>query len=384
MWQSSSYERNLTNKKTLKKILNQKEIEYIAKYHSNDAEFGYNLTIGGSTYKSTEYSNHWCAKSVLQYSLDKEFIKEWKCIKEAQDTLGFKIVIQAITSGNYFWTLKTDNANEVLAYKYTKYKENCALYANNFICKPIYRFDLFGECIAIYNSAVEASKDIDTLSPTPINHVAKLKEKGNVLYDSIWIYAEDLKDKNLIISTIINKSRTYVSKYRPIYQIFLDGTIIKLWDSYEDICKKYPTNRVTINKCLNNKLNAFNNCFWIYEDEYSDKEICKKLISFSKTKKHLVQQALSGKLKYTEEVNTKLDTTDRKKFLKEHPVVIQFTKNGVFVKKWNTYKDIEKTTEWKFTNISKCLRRTMKTAYNYIWRFENETKCIDNTYIFIN
>lgn len=384
LWQSTVYKRNLENKKILKEILNKKEIEYIAKYQSNNPDLGYNLTIGGSTYKNAEYSKHWCAKPVLQYSLDKEFIKEWRCINEAQETLGFNILIKAITSGNYFWVLKTNDAEKILTYKYAKYKENCILYANNFICKPIYRFDLFGECIAIYNSAVEASKDINSVSSTTINHVAKLKENGNVLYDSIWIYAEDLKDKNLIISTIINKSRVYISKYKPIYQIFLDGNIIKLWNSYEEICEKYPTNKATINKCLNNKLNAFNNCFWIYEEDYSDIEFCKRLVNFSKTKKSLVQQALSGSLTYTEPTKFLLNTSDRKKFLKEHPTVIQFTKNKTFVKKWDTYKDIEKTTEWKFANISKCLRRTMNTAYNYIWRFENETKCIDNTYIFID
>ena len=69
-----------------------------------------------------------------------------------------------------------------------------------------------------------------------------------------------------------------------------------------------------------------------------------------------------------------LDTTNRKQYLKEHPIVYQFTKNLKLVKKWDSYTDIEKETEYKFANISKNLRNKMKSAYGYIWKFEDEAK----------
>ena len=39
------------------------------------------------------------------------------------------------------------------------------------------------------------------------------------------------------------------------------------------------------------------------------------------------------------------------------------------IKKWEHYTDIEKETNFKFANISKNLRNTSKSAYNYIWKF---------------
>lgn len=44
------------------------------------------------------------------------------------------------------------------------------------------------------------------------------------------------------------------------------------------------------------------------------------------------------------------------------------------IKCWNSYLDIEKETSYKFANISKNLRNKMKSAYGYIWKFEDEAK----------
>jgi len=51
--------------------------------------------------------------------LDKNFIKEWSCIKLASDTLKIKINPKAVTSGGYFWIYKNSNINEILEHKYT-------------------------------------------------------------------------------------------------------------------------------------------------------------------------------------------------------------------------------------------------------------------------
>ena len=394
IWQSEIFERNEENKKILRNILDEKEIEFVKIYNSNNPEFGYNATAGGfympeSAYtkesiqkaiitKEKNHSNHMLGKTynkhhlavhILQYSLNKEFIKEWDCIKLAEDTLGFSILPSGITSGGYFWIYNNDNKEEQLNKKYLDYN-SLKSYGKS---KTVFCFDLFGEFVGSYNSCGAAAKLFNIKNPSEIAHAAKNKENGNIVHNYIWIYEEDLGNKYNIINSLVSRSKVYKSKYKPIYQIFLNGEIIKLWNCLDDIINETKLNRGSLNKCLNHKMNAYMNCFWIYEENYSDDIILSKLESFKKTKKALVNKILSGEIKY-EGLNIEThDATKTKQYLKEHPRIYQYDKSLKLVKKWDNYKDIEKEIpEFKFANISKCLRKNMKTAYNYIWRFEEE------------
>jgi hypothetical protein len=106
----------------MKSLLNNKEIEFIEYFHSNDSDFGYNLTKGGYFVPENAYSDeanlkrsishklnphglaydkHPMAKSVLQYSLDGEFLKEWCCAALAKDNIGCSVKPNQYTSGGY-------------------------------------------------------------------------------------------------------------------------------------------------------------------------------------------------------------------------------------------------------------------------------------------
>lgn len=402
LWQTSEcYAKTPENKKVIKDILNQKEIEYISIYNSNDLSFGYNLTKGGEYIPGSAYSKeartkanntmdikhtkpmlgkvydkHHLAVKVLQYDLNKNFIKEWSCIKLAEDTLHISIHLKGITSGGYFWVYKNNSSNEQLEEKYNKYikaKES----GNMGTINPVYCFNLYKEQIGYYSSVAEASK-ITGVPAAQIDHACISQENGNIVHNYIWIFEKDFSKRHIIINTLINKSKVYKFKYRPIYQIYLNGDIIKLWDNFESIISQYPFSKASINKCLNNKLNVYQNCFWIYVDDYSDDNLYSRIENFRKTKKILVDEILSGNLPYKGITEDRpLNTADRKQYLKDHPIVYQFTKDFKLVKKWDTYKDIEKETDFKFDNISKNLRGKMKSAYGYIWKFEEGVKNIN-------
>ena len=399
LWQTDGvYDKTPENKKLVKNVLDSKEIEYISKYEANNPEYGYNATIGGNyvpesahskeaiekNNKTREehhnnhmigktYDKHHLAVKILQYSVDKKFIKEWSCIKLAEDTLGINIVPRSITCGGYFWIYKNDNIENQLENKYQRYLK---AKEENHITKstPVYCYDLFGDLIESYNSRGEAARCLK-MNSSAICAAANLAEKGNLVHDYIWVSEENLSKRFEIINTLREKSKIYKYKYKPIYQVYLNGDIIKLWDNLESIVKEYPSAKCSINKCLTGRLNVYKNCFWIYEEDYSDDEIFKRLEEFRKTKKSLVNKIINGEIPYTGiEETSSLDTTSRKQYLKEHPIVYQFTKNLKLVKKWDSYTDIEKETEYKFANISKNLRNKMKSAYGYIWKFEDEAK----------
>ena len=117
----------------------------------------------------------------------------------------------------------------------------------------------------------------------------------------------------MILHNILNQSRKYIAFHKPIYQIYLNGDIIKLWNSAAEIYQEYPNSKASINKCLNNRLNFFNNCLWIYEDELSDNLIEQKIEASKSRHRSLVEDIISGKIKYDRNfyLTTKHNTSNR-------------------------------------------------------------------------
>lgn len=52
--------------------------------------------------------------------------------------------------------------------------------------------------------------------------------------------------------------------------------------------------------------------------------------------------------------------------------IIQFTKNGEFVRKWDSATQVEKELSIKQQNISKCCGEKIKSAYNYKWGYADD------------
>ena len=50
-------------------------------------------------------------------------------------------------------------------------------------------------------------------------------------------------------------------------------------------------------------------------------------------------------------------------------LVLQFTKNGEFVKEWLSMHQIERELGFANSSISECCNEKRKTAYGYIWKF---------------
>lgn len=51
----------------------------------------------------------------------------------------------------------------------------------------------------------------------------------------------------------------------------------------------------------------------------------------------------------------------------------QYDLQGKFIKKWFCVKDIERELNFDNRNICACARHKKKSAYGYIWRYENDT-----------
>ena len=52
-------------------------------------------------------------------------------------------------------------------------------------------------------------------------------------------------------------------------------------------------------------------------------------------------------------------------------MVLQFTKDGEFVKEWKSMTDVERTLNYSQGNISNCCTGRYKSAYNFIWKYKD-------------
>lgn len=53
----------------------------------------------------------------------------------------------------------------------------------------------------------------------------------------------------------------------------------------------------------------------------------------------------------------------------KHKPIVQLSKSGEFVKKWECISDVEKETGWSASNICWCCKGKLKTAYGFLWRY---------------
>lgn len=62
----------------------------------------------------------------------------------------------------------------------------------------------------------------------------------------------------------------------------------------------------------------------------------------------------------------------------KHIPIIQYTKNGEFVKEWECITDVYKELGYSAGNICMCCQGKLKTAYKYLWRYKNNGDSIES------
>ena len=170
--------------------LNEREIYYIMKYNSTNKDIGYNIALGGfgkAVYNNTEilelYYKHktiaevsrilGCQretisrrlramgietynKSVLQYSTAGQFIAGYSSFAEAKRKTGLNlphIIPKHKYHSGFFWLYEVDNDDikvVILNYKNERH-----------LTKEIQQYDLNCNYIKSFNSATEASKELN-------------------------------------------------------------------------------------------------------------------------------------------------------------------------------------------------------------------------------
>lgn len=134
------------------------------------------------------------------------------------------------------------------------------------------------------------------------------------------------------------KNQTRKCHIEGIIQIDLQNKkIIKIWDSLKQIQKALGILETGIIDCCNGRLKTYKNFGWAYNET-----------SFN----------LEAKLN---KITAPNKTTAKS--------ISQYTKQGEFIKKWNSITEAANALNMKHQNISACCRGESKSAGGFIWKF---------------
>lgn len=291
------------------------EIALIKQFKTTDPKYGYNISTGGKGVK--EHYNCGLARRVNMYDIDGTLLQTFPSCGEAGRATGFNgagishAAYEHKTYMNYVWLYEGDN------FSITERQYNSIINRS----RKIYQYDLNGNYIRSFDSAVEAKRE------TGIYNISKcLSDEYNNAGGYIW--TTEYKE-------IIELPKRKFDGIQ-IIQYDLMGNIINIYDSVYDIIELYPKCQITaINKCCNRQID--NHCNFIFR--------------YSRD----IELETYG---YIKPPNPKA---------KE---VSQYDKQGNLIK---TYPTVNKAIdETKIIHISECANGLRKTAGGYIWRYRDE------------
>lgn len=225
LYQTSVMDNTLENKLILNKELSEAEIECIKLFDTTNPKFGYNITKGGDGIvgykfskeskqrmsKSRAGSNHWnygkynsAGKSIKQYTLDGEFVKEYPSMSQASRETSISVcnIVQcknkkADSAGGFIWKSSEDPPPTTLEC------ENAKRLSND---KSILQFTLKGEFIQEFISASVAAKSINYNS-SAVSGAANGKFKACGPY--IFIYKSEFSED------LLKDKITKIQNYKP-------------------------------------------------------------------------------------------------------------------------------------------------------------------------
>lgn len=242
------------------------EISLIAKYRTNNRDFGYNITIGGDgctgvTQTPEQRYAHKIATSKPVYQFDKSlnYIKEFIGVREAAKALGnvSKSSIRECCVGKlnhaygYIWRYKADVENP--------FDKNCipqstSLYNN----RPIYKIDVITKEYYLYSSISDACKN-ENLEYGYIYKCCKDKAKSH--NGCLWKFADTVEDIEVFIS---NNDNFKIGRKKSVNQYDLNGTLISNFSSMTEAAQKLNINRKKIAAACNHDIDSYNGFFWEY------------------------------------------------------------------------------------------------------------------------
>lgn len=186
---------------------------------------------------------------------------------------------------------------------------------------------------------------------------------------------------------------------KPVYQRELDGKLVNEWKSIKEAARKTGYASQNISACCNGKIQQLHGYFWSFDKDYIGKKErrkdCKSVYQYdldgnlikkwnsladiedelgysSNNISHccLKDKYVPSAYGYIWSYEQKDDIKYVNKNIQKQKKIYQLTKNMEIIKVWDNLEDIEHTLNYNRSAISACCRCKCKTAYGYIWRYD--------------
>jgi hypothetical protein len=138
------------------------------------------------------------------------------------------------------------------------------------------------------------------------------------------------------------------NKITPIYQIDLQGNIVKEWINIKIICKTLSIDRHNLYTALNGKVLTCSKFIWVYKEKYNKKHIEEITYNVNKNKERL------------------------KNGLRKSGKIYQYDLDGNFINEFSSIKEASLKTNTRYSCICCCVNNInkRKIANNFIWKKE--------------
>jgi len=256
---------------------------------------------------------------------------------------------------------------------------------------PVYQLELDGNIIKKFNSLDEASEITGSSSNISAVCSSYTKDKDDRLRHSSagygWCYVRDYTVPKIngffkkmfpelegVEGIDYSKIRKYVdSGSRPVLQIDIDGSRIKLWESCQDVEKEVPMTTVAaIWISMNSNMTKI--CGGFYWRQASYYEIINPTNIYTTVIPEPVRIALeipagSNLSLRPETVKLLHENTgeDGSLYIKTKPIV-QMTTSGEVIRNWSSPEKARHTLHLGRNNIEQVLKGRQQTACGYKWR----------------
>jgi hypothetical protein len=260
-------------------------------------------------------------KKILQYTLDGDFVKEWKNRSEIKKEFGFEVDNETCLSfekrqSGFLWKFK--NSEEI------KNKIEVPSNYRGLPTKKILQYDLNGKLIREWETTSEIKK---ILGYKGIN--SSCSGKSKTLYGYVWKFFDDVDKSNY--SEI--EPPKFFEQSKKILQYDMSGLFIKEWNKISDINKDLGFKKVSIHRVCSGDRKSYKDFIWKYKENDN----------------------------YPLQLN--MNINGRKDVIKK---VEQYDLDGNHIKTWDSINSAQKTLNCK--GIFSALRKGKNISCGFIWK----------------
>lgn len=249
----------------------QKEIELIAYYKSNQQDFGYNIANGGNCTgtvseetkkKISEANKNKNNIEISQYYRDGTFIRNWDSSAVAERETGISSINNCCnrnrkTAGNYIW----QHSDVVLTEEYIAWCNDDRNYGR---MVPVCQYSMNGVLLKVYKGQIEVELQTGISRASINNCCHKISRMAG---NYIWRYADEpLMEEDV---KWCNEKRWDKEK-KAIVQFSLDFMPLKYFDGISDVRDEFGYDSSTIVKCCKGKKGKAYGYIWKYASDVPD------------------------------------------------------------------------------------------------------------------